>query len=171
MSRFTELRDPALRLAIVDALVRARKLDLSAVPKATREHRINTKPLRALLNLELTDRALAGISEVWWAGGGSKIQHLVWPQWHGEDDTFYVHSLAGIEALTGLKKLTLATDADLAPLLQLGALQQARLCLAGGQSARSAAVLAELAARKVKLVRENHDLTPRAAKRLSLLRA
>ncbi len=171
MSKFTAIRDPALRLAIVDALDRARKLDLRAVPPATHECRINPGPLRALVNLALTDRALAGITEMWWEGGGSKIQHLVWPQWHGEDDTFYVHSLAGIEALTGLKKLTLATDADLEPLLQLGALKQARLFLAGGRQKTSAETLAALIARKVKVDVENYDLTPRAAKPLKLPRA
>lgn len=171
MANFTAIRDPALRLAVVSALSAARKLDLRAVPPATHEHRTNPRTLRALLTLAVTDRALAGIPELCWEGGGDKIQHLVWPMWHGEDDTFYVHSLAGIEALTGLEKLTLATDADLAPLLQLPALKQARLLLAGGQRERCARVLADLAARKVKVIAENMDLTPRAAKRLSLPRA
>lgn len=171
MSRFTAIRDPSLRLAILEHLERAGVLDLSAVPPATSEVRTNPRTLHALLNMQVRDRDLAGIAELSWEGGGQSIQHVVWPMWHGEDDTFYVHTLAGIEALTGLKKLLLATDADLAPLLELGALKQARLFLAGGRQATSADTIAALLARKVKLVVENYDRTPRASKPLELPRA
>lgn len=133
MSLFTAIRDPSLRLAVVETLARARKLDLGGVPRASKQDRVDPKTLNALLTLEVPDAALAGISELWWEAGGHKIQHQIWPLWHGEDDTFYVHSLAGIEALSGLKKLVLATDADLRPLLPLKALKSVRLQLADAQ--------------------------------------
>jgi hypothetical protein len=167
-TRFAAIRDPSLRLAVVEVLARARKLSLGDVPAASRQTRLNLPTLRALLTLDVPDSALAGITELWWEGGGHKIQHQIWPLWHGEDDTFFVHSLAGIEALTGLKKLTLATDADLAPLLQLGALESAFLQVAGGQLVRSAATLRDLEARGVKLKLEDRDLTPKARSPLKL---
>lgn len=170
MTRFESLRDPSLRLAVLETLGRARKVDLGGVPAATNQRRSNTKTLHALLRIAVPDSALAGIKELHWEGGGHKIQHLVWPLWHGEDDTFYVHTLAGIEALTGLKKLTLATDADLEPLLLLGSLKSTWLHLAGGQERQSAAVLRDLQARGVEVKVENRDPTPRAAKRLTLPR-
>ncbi|WAS91312.1 DUF6892 domain-containing protein [Nannocystis punicea] len=164
MSKFEALRDPALRLAVVETLSRAGKLDLGKIPKATGQDRVNTKTLQALVSLAVPDRALAGLHELWWEGGGHKVQHQVWPLWHGEDDTFYVHSLAGIEGLAGLRKLTLATDADLQPLQQLPELRWARLLLAGGQA--KSAVLAELRARKVEVIVEGMDAVPKSARPL-----
>ncbi|MFY0535236.1 DUF6892 domain-containing protein [Nannocystis pusilla] len=134
MSSFAAMRDPSLRLAVVEALNKARKLDLGDIPPATHQYRVNRKTLHALLSLKISDRALAGITELWWDAGGQPLQHRIWPMWHGEDDTFYVHKLAGIEALTGLTKLTLATDADLEPLLELPKLKSARLNLAGAST-------------------------------------
>jgi len=54
----------------------------------------------------------------------------VWPQWDGEDDTFTVRSLAGIEAFEGLEKLLLGTDVaidDLGPVARLSRLQEFEL--------------------------------------------
>lgn len=168
MSSFAAMRDPSLRLAVVEALNKARKLDLGDIPPATHQYRVNRKTLHALLSLKISDRALAGITELWWDAGGQPLQHRIWPMWHGEDDTFYVHKLTGIEALTGLTKLTVATDADLEPLLELPKLKSARLHLAGGQHASP--VLDELRTRKVKLVTEDRSLTPHVRGRLTLPR-
>jgi hypothetical protein len=168
MTRFEALRDPALRLAVVDTLSNARKLDLGGVPRATSQNRVNVKTLHALVALAVPDTALAAITELWWEGGGHKLQHVIWPQWHGEDDTFYVHSLAGIDGLAGLKRLTLAADADLEPLLQLPALRFARLLLAGGQA--SSPIPGQLRARGVEVMVEDMNLVGKAARPLTLPR-
>lgn len=170
MSRFKQIRDPALRLAILSGLHDAGRLDLSPLPRAAKRDRINPAVLRALLRLPVTDEALAGLTALWWEGGGQRLQHLIWPLWHGEDDTFYVHDLTGLEALPGLRELVLATDAPLDPLLALPALQKVRLCLARGASERGADVLAALRARKVGVAAEDYGQVPRASSPLALPR-
>lgn len=170
VSRFQQIRDPALRLALLSGLHDAGRLDLSALPKAARRDRINPTVLRALLRLPVTDEALAGLAALWWEGGGHRLQHLIWPLWHGEDDTFYVHDLTGVEALPRVRELVLATDAPLEPLLALPALQKVRLCLARGARERGADVLAALRARKVAVQAEDYGQVPRASSPRTLSR-
>ena len=95
----------------------------------------------------------------------------VWPQWDGEDDTFCVRSLAGIEGFEGLEKLLLGEDVaiddlgpvarlqrllefelkrdplpSLRPLLECAALRRVKLAASAAQQED---VLAELRARGV----------------------
>ncbi|HEU0030369.1 MAG TPA: hypothetical protein VFQ53_07050 [Kofleriaceae bacterium] len=58
--------------------------------------------------------------------GGLHTQHLIWNYWDGEDDTFDITSLVGIERCTSLASLTIRDThsiADLSPLAGLATLE------------------------------------------------
>lgn len=97
--------DPNLRLAIIDALVRAKRLSLS-VPEARKRDAADAKVREALVRTPLTAELLGSLTELTWHGGHD-IQHRIWPEWDGENDTFDIRDLAGIEALANLQKLDL----------------------------------------------------------------
>jgi len=98
--------DPNLKLAVIDHV---RRDDLPASLPAFDEYVLDEANLTRVLALPITADDLAGIEELAWKEGGREVQHLVYPQWHGEADTFSIRTLAGIEHLPRLRQLACRT--------------------------------------------------------------
>jgi hypothetical protein len=98
--------DPMLKLAVIEALVKQGRL---AVPPLVPvdEFQLDLAHLARLVAMPLSKDQLAAVHELRWGGGGMQMQHLVWPQYTGEEegDPFAIRTLTGIEALTGLRRV------------------------------------------------------------------
>lgn len=64
----------------------------------------DNRVMTALLAIPLEAETLARITSFNWDGANEVCSHI-WSQWDGEDAMFDIHSLDGIEACTGLRKL------------------------------------------------------------------
>lgn len=106
-------RDANLQLAVLDTLWCAGKLELPEL-FVIDEFEFDQENYNRLLRVELRAEHLASVTKLFWAGGGMKIQHLIWPQWSGEpqhsdeEPPYDIRSLRGIEMLPNLQELKLA---------------------------------------------------------------
>lgn len=99
--------DPNLKLAVIDHLVDSAQLTLPPLV-AIDEYELDAENLDRLLAVPLSSEQLASIVELSWSGAGTgHVAHLLWPQFDGEDDTFAIRSLRGIEHLPNLERLVL----------------------------------------------------------------
>jgi hypothetical protein len=140
------LVDPNLKLAVVEALLRAGQLSLDRT--ASQPEPADEAVRQHYLGVPVSAEQLASIRALVW-GGGMEVQHAIWPDWDGEDESFDLVDLRGIEALTGLEELTLlsaASIADLGPLEALRSLRKVRL-----PSGAEGAVVERLRARGVEV--------------------
>jgi hypothetical protein len=97
--------DPILKLAVLDRLT-----DLVELPPMYffDEFRFDEGNLARLMTVAIPQAALDTVDSLgWFAGGGHATAHMVWHQWDGESDEFYIRSLAGVEALRNLRELNL----------------------------------------------------------------
>jgi tetratricopeptide (TPR) repeat protein len=90
------------------------------------DYELKTEVRDALLDV-LAERAgaIAELTELSW-GGGDDLQHLCYNYWDGEDDTFTVTSLAGLEQCLNLQVIDhvdLFSVSDLTPLTGLTRLE------------------------------------------------
>jgi hypothetical protein len=99
-----------LGLAVLDALCAAGLLTLPPLAPID-AYELDRENLDRLLAIPLTDAQLAAVVELRWAGGGMRIQHLLWPQFDGESDALAIRSLHGVERLPGLRVLRLHAGA------------------------------------------------------------
>ncbi len=120
--------DPNLKLAILEALIHDGHLALADLEPADPEQR-DEKIRKHYLKLPLAPEQLAQVKTLRW-GGGMQIQHAIWPEWDGEDDTFDLRDLKGIELLGNLEVISFvsafAVD-DLEPLAALPTLKKLAL--------------------------------------------
>lgn len=97
--------DPILKLAVLDRLQ-----DSVELPPVYffDEFRFDEGNLARLMTVAIPQAALDTVDTLGWlAGGGHATAHMVWHQWDGESDEFYIRSLAGLEALRNLRELNL----------------------------------------------------------------
>lgn len=124
--------DPCLHFAVLQAAWDARLLPQFDVQKYYREVvgqpwdseregvSVDPRVHDALFATPIPARVAARIEQLQW-DGGMEIQHMVFLYWDGEDSIFDVRSLQGIEALAGLRTLSLSVArlTDVAPLAAL----------------------------------------------------
>lgn len=124
--------DPCLHFAVLQASWDARLLPQFDVQKHYREGvgepwdsekqgtSVDPRVHDALFATPIPARVAARIERLQW-DGGMEIQHMVFLYWDGEDSTFDIRSLQGIEALAGLRTLSLSVAklTDVAPLAKL----------------------------------------------------
>lgn len=94
--------DRNLKLALVNEL---RGDDLPESWPTFDEYALDEGHLARVLAMPLGADEIEAVEELTWDEGGLPLHHLVYPQWGGEDDTFALTSLAGIEALASLCQL------------------------------------------------------------------
>ncbi|TKT75804.1 hypothetical protein XW59_018355 [Aquamicrobium sp. LC103] len=111
--------DVNLKLAVLSALDEQGTIALGEPPKlaehllgrsfdvATEGYRLVPEVLDYLARYPLDSQKLATL-ETLNLDGGSTIYHHIWHFWHGEDDTFEVASLGGIENCANLRELGVA---------------------------------------------------------------
>lgn len=136
--------DDNLRLIVIDAL-RERgllpgfdretfyRVELGKKKVPEPKQAVDKHVLSHLLATAIAPELACKLEELVWDGGQDVFQD-VWPEWDGEDQTFSLRSLAGIEGLTSLKKLVILNGnliADWAPLGLSSSLE--RLVVAGGE--------------------------------------
>ena len=133
-----EIRDPNLKLTLIQAAWIAGLLptfdkegfyrdDLGTQydPRAEYNSRIDERVLKAILATPLSDDILDKLKYVVW-DAGNEVHNLIWTNWGGESDEFYVHDLSGIEACHNLEQLLFIGGAsfdDCSPLARLSKLQ------------------------------------------------
>lgn len=163
-SLWSRIQDASLCLAILDQLRVRKKLELPAQLAATGASRLKPAVVKALCGLGVSDALLGSLKQLWWDGGGHHVQQLVYPLWHGEDETFIVRTLAGLEHLSALEDVHLYTDAGLEPLLSLSKLKKLWLLVPEDVLRANETVLEVLRKRKVKISIERfaQRLPPRA---------
>ncbi|WP_144127077.1 DUF6892 domain-containing protein [Catellatospora sichuanensis] len=111
--------DPILKLAVLDRLQGSVELPPMYFFD---EFEFDEGNLARLMAVVIPQAALDTVDILgWFAGGGYDTAHMVWHQWDGESDEFYIRSLAGVEALRNLREL------DLTPLAVLPEHQIAQL--------------------------------------------
>jgi hypothetical protein len=124
--------DPCLHFAVLQAAWDARLLPQFDVAKHYRDvvgqpwsaeregAAVDPRVHDALVATPIPARVAARIEQLHW-DGGMEIQHMVFHYWDGEDSIFDIRSLQGIEALTGLRTLSLSVArlTDAAPLVPL----------------------------------------------------
>jgi tetratricopeptide (TPR) repeat protein len=116
--------DDNFKLAILDTLLRnglITAVDAVAEDEYEASHSVKWK----WLEIEPTPEQLATITCLFWEGG-HQVQHSIWPQWDGEDDTFDILSLTGIERLPNLEELVVPSS-KLFTLLPLAHLTRLRV--------------------------------------------
>lgn len=104
-------------------------------PRADYNDRIDRRVLDAILATPLPKETLRKLTYVVW-DAGNEIYNLIWTNWGGETDDFYVRDLAGIEACEAVKQLLFIGGAsfdDCSPLGKLNALEH--LMIEGKQPA------------------------------------
>ena len=127
--------DVMLKLAVLDALAAQDRISLPELPPAIDPQRLDEGNLDRLLTIELEPSALAGLTHLRWEGGGHALQHLVYEDFHGEDETFFLRDLSGIDALSGLRALRVSPLSTL-PVAQLEALRARGLEVVEADAAR-----------------------------------
>jgi hypothetical protein len=115
--------DPMLKLTVLEALGVELPED-----NFFDEYTFDTDNLTRLLAVEVSQQQLDSIEELHWGEG--EIQFRVWAQFDGESDEFHIRSLAGIEALRNLRKLT-GVPIDSLPADQVAALRAAGVTVDG----------------------------------------
>jgi len=93
----------------------------------------------------------SAIERLVWEGGAEVFQD-VWGGWDGEDDTFTLHDLSGIEQLTELRSLKIlygAAITDWRPLTRAGKLEELFVC--GGRMADLGQLAAAPSLRSIEL--------------------
>ena len=86
-------------------------------------YEIDKKVLAALLAIELPASKLAKLNRIWY--GGNEVHQVVWTNFDGQSEKFYVRSLDGIEACKNLESITFdpgVAFSDLSPLTSLAKL-------------------------------------------------
>ncbi len=157
--------DPNLRLTLLNSLWNANLLpafDKDAFyrdvlheewdPAADYNDGVDDRVREHLLATKLPEEALAKLTLVTWDGGNEAFHHI-WTNWDGEDDTFSVRDLRGIEACMNLEVLEFTGGAafgDCAPLAGLAKLRRATLF--GGWITNARPLLSLPALKKVELV-------------------
>lgn len=99
--------DPMLKLAVLEALSR-QGLVLPPMTEPLDEWQLDETNLDRLLAIPLSAEQLASITMLRWERGGMSVQSLVFFEHGGDDDTFVIRDLSGIEALTSLRELQLS---------------------------------------------------------------
>ena len=112
--------DPNLKLAVLSALNEQGLIRLGRPPQLT-EHvlsrmfdieREGYRPVPEVLDYlaryPLDRQTLAALRTLE-IDGGSSIYHHIWHFWHGEDDTFDVRSLDGIENCPNIQEISIAS--------------------------------------------------------------
>jgi hypothetical protein len=111
--------DPILKLAVLDHLEEAIRLPEMHFFD---ENAFDDENLARLMAIEIPQALLDGIESLSWLGGGHTTAHMVWSQWDGESDEFVIRSLAGIDSLRNLRKLSVVSHGVL-PADQVAALR------------------------------------------------
>jgi uncharacterized protein (TIGR02996 family) len=161
----TRIPDPNLKLTLLQAL-----RDLELLPEFDKEaffrdvlhkeydefaaynERLDKRVLRALLATKLPDTLLAKIEQLVW-DAGNDVHHDVWTNWDGEDETFDVRDLTGLEACTGLKSITFIAGSQVSDWSPVAGLPRLQQIYASGARARSLSPFLELPALKQLSVR------------------
>jgi hypothetical protein len=97
--------------------------------KALYNNAVDDRVRKALLAEPITEAQLEQLRLIHW-DGGDEIHHLIWESWDGEDETFDVHDLTGIEQCTALEQIEFTSGlsaSDLTPLSSLQSLREAML--------------------------------------------
>jgi hypothetical protein len=157
--------DPNLRLTLLNSLWNANLLprfDKEAFyrdvlreewdPEAEYNDGVDERVREHLLSIPLSDDLLAKLMMVVW-DGGNEVHHHIWTNWDGEDDTFNVRDLRGIEACTNLEVLEFtggASFGDCSPLAGLSKLR--RVTLFGGWLTNATALLSLPSLKKLECV-------------------
>lgn len=142
------IRDPNLKLTLIQAAWIANLLppfDKDAFyrdvlgtpydPRAEYNNRIDERVRDAILATSLSDDLLRRLTYVVW-DAGNEIHNLIWTNWGGESDEFYIHDLSGIEGCENLEQLLFIGGAsfdDCSPLARLSRLSH--LMIEGKQPA------------------------------------
>ena len=83
----------------------------------------------ALLAIPISDEQLARLPLLQW-DGGNDIHALIWENWRGEDETFDVRDLGGVERCVALREIAFTSGlqaSDLSPLAGLASLTEVML--------------------------------------------
>ncbi|RYC52467.1 DUF6892 domain-containing protein [Flagellimonas olearia] len=102
--------DMNVKLAVLDKLSNEDKIELPKLFYFS-EYCFDVFNLKRVLQVDI-EKQLDIIESLEWEGGGRNIQHCVYPQWDGEDDTFNIRSLEGLEKLGRLKKFNIDSCAN-----------------------------------------------------------
>ena len=131
--------DDNLKLAIIQALVeRGNLAGLVTRAKAKRTghgQRLEKAVRKALLALALDPAELASITKLEWFAA-SPIISTLWETWDGEDDTFDLHDLRGIEACPNLVKLVLGETCTVTSFMPLATLRKLKTISCWGGATR-----------------------------------
>ncbi|MCE7008296.1 hypothetical protein LWC34_36615 [Kibdelosporangium philippinense] len=129
----TDIEDVNVRLAIIDALMRAEVLpSFSKQEDEDRDDEYREDVADALLAIPVTAEQCAAVTDLYWEAGND-ITEAIWTYWDGESDEFTVRSLNGIDkVLPSLEQLRIYMSRvqDLTPVAGCGGLRE--LALDGG---------------------------------------
>ncbi len=141
-----EFADPNLKLTVIEALREAGLLpgfDKAAFYRKLGEDWDHTSPINdapdprvldALLATELPRAALGEVTTLVW-DGGNEVFADVWTYWDGEDQTFDVADLAGIEQLPALEALLMLAGSRVRDLSALAGMARLRKVIITGNVA------------------------------------
>jgi hypothetical protein len=129
--------DPNLKLAVLDALIRNKTLDLGTeeelfmhvrgknVDMDEAEYEFASDVYEFLARYPLTSDELDSVEELWLDASSDVVQY-VWPKFYGESDEFHIRSFAGIEEKCPRIRsvcVVMQGDIDLSPLQALARLE------------------------------------------------
>lgn len=128
--------DPNLKLAVLDALIRSKTIDLGPeeelfmhvrgnhVDMDEVEYEFASDVYEFLARYPLTSDELDSIEELW-LEASSEVLRYVWPKFDGESDEFHIRSFAGIEKCPRIRSVCVIMqgDIDLSPLQSLASLE------------------------------------------------
>jgi hypothetical protein len=113
-------------------------------------YEVDDRVLDHLVDTPITPELATAVDGLYW-GGGMEVQHDVWTYWDGEDDTFDICDLAGIDGFPNLREVKIDCQAiqDWSPLARLPRLEM--VAISGGKMDDIGQLLPAPALKRVKL--------------------
>ncbi len=113
--------------------------------RAAYNNTVDERVRRALLDQPITSEQLSRLRLVHW-DGGDEIHHLIWENWDGEDDTFDVRDLRGVEQCRNVEEIEFTSGCQARDLSPVGELSSLRRLMLYGRVFDSIAPLRDLTA-------------------------